>query len=147
MSSPTDDLAGRISALEGEVARLRDRIALSTADSTAARVLAAGADREVSDMRAQLRGHMRVLQALRQTQLEQGQALAEMRAELRAEMHAGDAGLRAEMRAGDAELRAEMRAGDAGLRAEMRDGFATVHTGMRQIVALLEQIGPCPAGA
>lgn len=39
-------------------------------EAAAARALAAGADRDVAEYRAELRGHARVLSALRETQLE-----------------------------------------------------------------------------
>jgi hypothetical protein len=45
-------------------------IAFQWEEAAAARALAAGADRDVADYRAELRGHTRVLSALRETQLE-----------------------------------------------------------------------------
>ncbi|MEU4563099.1 hypothetical protein AB0F72_32350 [Actinoplanes sp. NPDC023936] len=63
-----EELAQRVAALEAEVGVLRQEAAL-------ARALAAGADRDVADYRAELRGHTRMLGALRETQLEQGQAI------------------------------------------------------------------------
>jgi len=38
-------------------------------EAAAARTLAAGADRDVADYRAELRGHSRVISVLRETQL------------------------------------------------------------------------------
>lgn len=61
-----DDLARRVAALEIGVLRR---------EAAAARALAAGADRDVADYRAELRGHTRTLGALRETQVEQGQAI------------------------------------------------------------------------
>ena len=91
-SVPDDDVEARSTILEQEVARLREQIALTSsdaatarADATAARVLAAGADRDVSEVRAELRTHTQALNALRETQLEQGR---EMREQGR-EMHDG----------------------------------------------------------
>ncbi len=69
MPDSADDLETRVATLEGEVARLREQIALTNSDATAARVLAAGADRDVSEVRAELRAHMQALNALRETQL------------------------------------------------------------------------------
>ncbi|GGM22864.1 hypothetical protein GCM10007977_025060 [Dactylosporangium sucinum] len=43
--------------------------------SGAARALAAGADRDVAEYRAELRGHTRVRGTLRETQVQQGQSL------------------------------------------------------------------------
>lgn len=68
--SSLDDLERRIAALEQELVVVRQ-------EAAAARALAAGADRDVADYRAELRGHTRLLSALRETQLEQGQALGE----------------------------------------------------------------------
>jgi uncharacterized coiled-coil protein SlyX len=61
--SSSDDLEQRVSALESEIALVRQ-------EAAAARALAAGADRDVADYRAELRGHTRALTALRETQLE-----------------------------------------------------------------------------
>jgi hypothetical protein len=96
------------------IRQLRAELALVAADAQAARTLAAGADRDVSEVRAELRSHTRVLNALRETQVEQGQAIAEMRAQL-----------------------VEVRGGLADLRVEMRTGFATLATGMADITRLL----------
>ncbi|BBH69601.1 hypothetical protein ACTI_62860 [Actinoplanes sp. OR16] len=58
-----EDIEQRVAALEAKVAFIQQ-------DVIGARALAAGADHEVSEVRAELRGHTRVLEALRQTQLE-----------------------------------------------------------------------------
>ena len=89
--------------------QLRAEIALVRADAQAARMLAAGADRDVSEVRAELRSHTRVLNALRQTQVEQGRAIDELRGEL------------------------------GELRIEMRTGFATLASGMADITTLLQR--------
>lgn len=62
MSQP-EDLPTRVSRLEEEVAE--------------ARVLAAGADRDVSHVQAALRAHTGTLEALRKTQVEQGKEMRE----------------------------------------------------------------------
>jgi hypothetical protein len=118
---PDDDFEARLAILEREVARLREQSILISSDATgarvdaaAARVLAAGADRDVSEVRAELRTHIQALNALRETQLEQAR----------------------EMREGFAEMRTEMREGFA----KTREGFATQATGMAQITALLTKI-------
>jgi hypothetical protein len=67
---PDDDVEARVSSLEREVARLREQVVLANSDAAAARVLAAGADRDVSEVRAELRAHTHALNALRETQLE-----------------------------------------------------------------------------
>jgi chromosome segregation ATPase len=69
--SSLEDLEQRIAAMEAEMAIVRQ-------EAAAARALAAGADRDVAEYRAELRGHSRVLGALRETQLEQGQAIGRL---------------------------------------------------------------------
>ena len=64
-----DDLENRVTALEREVLRLRDQIALTSSEAAAARVLSGGADHDVSEVRAELRAHTQALNALRQIQL------------------------------------------------------------------------------
>lgn len=66
-----EELAQRVAALEAEIGVLRQ-------EAAAARALAAGADRDVADYRAELRGHTRMLGALRGTQLEHGQAITQL---------------------------------------------------------------------
>ena len=75
-------------------------------------------------VRAELRAHTQGLNALRETQLEQGQEINELRHEMRE-------GFTSQGRRIDA------------LEREMRGGFATMATGMAQITALLTDIrGP-----
>jgi archaellum component FlaC len=61
--SQPEDLPTRVNRLEEEVAE--------------ARVLAAGADRDVSHVQAALRAHTGTLEALRKTQVEQGKEMRE----------------------------------------------------------------------
>jgi hypothetical protein len=61
--SSLEDLERRIAAMEEEFAIVRQ-------EAAAARALAAGADRDVAEYRGELRGHTRVLNSLRETQLE-----------------------------------------------------------------------------
>ena len=105
------DLENRVSALEQEVAQLREQAALSSSDAIAARVLAAGADRDVSEVRSELRAHTRALNALRETQLEQGRLLTDHGRAI------------------------------VSLDQKMSAGFTTLHTGMEKIIALLENAG------
>jgi chromosome segregation ATPase len=117
--------------------QLRAEIALVRADAQAARTLAAGADRDVSEVRAELRSHTRVLEALRQTQIEQGRAIDELRRELsgvRGEL----GGLRGELGGLRGEL-GELGGDVGGLRGEMRTGFATLASGMADITTLLQR--------
>ena len=75
----SDDIETRLAIVERDVARLREQAALTSSDAAAARVLAAGADRDVSEVRAHTQG----LNALRETQLEQGREMAELGREMR----------------------------------------------------------------
>jgi hypothetical protein len=65
-----EDLTKRVTTLEAQAS-------VNHQTAAAALALAVGADRDVADFRAELRGHVRVLGALRETQLEQGQVLAQ----------------------------------------------------------------------
>lgn len=69
MATP-DDLESRLTAVEREVALLREQQAFTASDVAAARTLAAGADRDVSEVRAELRAHTSTLNALRETQVD-----------------------------------------------------------------------------
>lgn len=114
MADSGNDIETRVGILEREVAQLREQAALTSSDATAARVLASGADHDVSEVRSELRAHTRALNALRETQLEQGEAITSIRKEL-----------------------AEHSRAIISLDQKMSHGFATLHTGMAQIVALL----------
>jgi len=63
--------------LPGRVAKLERRMKKCRVDATAARVLAAAADRDVADIRLVLKGHTSVLNALRETQIDHGKKLKE----------------------------------------------------------------------
>jgi hypothetical protein len=126
------DLANRVGILEQEVAQLREQAALSSSDATAARVLAAGADRDVSEVRSELRAHTRALNALRETQLEQGRMLAEHGRVLDEHGRILDEHGRMLIEHGRAIV---------SLDQKMSAGFTTLHTGMEKIIALLENAG------
>lgn len=79
----SDDIEIRLAIVERDVARLREQVALTSSDAAAARVLAAGADRDVSEVRAELRAHTQGLNALRETQLDQGREMREQGREMR----------------------------------------------------------------
>lgn len=116
MGTP-EDIESRLSAVEREVAQLRETSSLAATDAGAARVLAAGADHDVSEVRAELRAHTSALNALRETQLEQGRRLD---------------GLDGRLDGLDGRI--------GRLETRMTDGFATVGAGMAQIVTLLERL-------
>jgi hypothetical protein len=103
MSEP-DEIDERVTRLEGEVALARQ-------DAAAARVLAGGADRDVAAMQSELRAHTRSLNALRQTQVEQGR----------------------QIRDGFAKVEERF----VKVETEMREGFSVLAVGQAQITALL----------
>ncbi len=70
MPESDNNLESRVALLEREMVQLREQVALTSSEAAAARVLAAGADRDVSEVRAELRAHTQTLNALRETQLE-----------------------------------------------------------------------------
>jgi chromosome segregation ATPase len=73
--SDIDELRDRLVVVEDQVTQLAE-------DAAATRALAAMADRDVAAFRQEMRGHTRVLNALRETQLEQGRTLHEHGREL-----------------------------------------------------------------
>jgi chromosome segregation ATPase len=99
--SSHEDLERRVSQVEAELSVVRQ-------ETAAARALAAGADRDVAEYRAELRGHTRVLSALRETQLEH-----------------------------DAELKADVGGLKADV-SSLKAGMAEVRSGVALIVRLLE---------
>jgi hypothetical protein len=71
------DIETRLTIVERDVAELREQLAVASSDAAAARTLAAGADHDVSEVRAELRAHTQAINALRETQLEQGREMRE----------------------------------------------------------------------
>jgi chromosome segregation ATPase len=106
--SETGDLERRVRRLEQEVPQLRGEVAEVRTEATAARFLAGGADRDVSEVRAELRAHTSALNALREGQRELWDGQREQ-------------GVRID-----------------SLEREMRTGFATVNAGVSQIITLLD---------
>jgi len=140
MADP-DDVERRVSALEQEVLRIQGELDRARQDAEAARVLATGADRDVSDVRSQLRAQRGLLQALRDTQVEHGRRLDQLERRMTAvelRLNALDdriAGM-------DARLTGRMDGLDRridSLETEMRAGFAKMSAGMAHIVTLLER--------
>ncbi len=163
MATP-DDLESRLSAVEHEVALLRERQALTATDAAAARTLAAGADHDVSEVRAELRAHTSVLNALRQTQVEFGRQLEGVGRQLEGVGRQLDGvgqqleGQRQELDGFGQQLDRQRQKLDGvgrqlvgqrqeldgfgqqldGQRQAMDSGFAAVDAGLAQIVALLD---------
>lgn len=121
MATP-EEIENRLGAVERDVSELRRQTTLAAADSAAARVLAAGADRDVSEVRAELRAHTGALNALRETQIEVGHQLSRVDDRL--------GGVENQLGGVDARL--------GNLEQTVTTGFATVGAGMAQIVTLLE---------
>jgi hypothetical protein len=134
-----NDIENRVGILEREVARLREQAALTGSDAAAARVLAAGADHDVSEVRSELRAHTRALNALRETQLEQGQVLAEHGRMLTGQSEAITS-IRQELTEQGEAIAGQGQA-ILSLDQKMSAGFGTLHTGMAKIIALLENAG------
>jgi len=120
MSEP-DEIHKRVTKLERQMVDARK-------DTAAARVLAGGADRDVSDMQTQLRAHTRTLNALRETQLEHGERLSGVDGRLGGvEGRLGGV----EGRLGGVEGRLDR------LENKVDHGFSMVSVGMAQLTALL----------
>jgi hypothetical protein len=60
-----DDSKTRVTILERKVLQLREQVTLDSSDTASAHLLAVGADRDVSEVRAALRAHTQALNALR----------------------------------------------------------------------------------
>ncbi len=137
---PEDDIPERVTALEAEMGRVREELTTVRADAAAARVLAGGADHDVSEVRGELRAHTRAIGALHEDQV----------------------ALRQEMRRGFAQVdhrfeQVDQRFEQVDQRfarvdqnfaqvdrnfAEVERQFATVRAGLQQIVGLIERISP-----
>ena len=72
----------RVTALEHKVREVQATADSAQADAAAARVLAGSADRDVSAFGAKLDTHKALLEALRETQVEQGQRLTNVEGRL-----------------------------------------------------------------
>lgn len=133
MATP-EDIENRLTAVEREVAQLRAQTGLAAVDASAARTLAAGADRDVSEVRAELRAHTGALNALRQSQLEMGQQLTSLDQRLTdgfATAQADVTGLEQRLTTVQADV--------TGLERRLTDGFANTQAGLAQVVRLLEE--------
>jgi chromosome segregation ATPase len=111
-----EELEARVTALEGQVRGIREDVA-------AARVLAGGADRDVSAFAGRLDANQRLLEALRDTQIEHGERLT-----------------------GQHQLLATHSEKLDELESEMRRGFSTLAVGQAEILALLNRKVEAEAG-
>ena len=126
-----DDIETRLATVERNITQLREQLALTSSDAGAARLLAAGADHDVSEVRAELRAHTQALNALRETQLEQGHKIDEYGHKIEAHGRKIDEQGRKINEQGQ-------KIDEQG--RDMREGFATLATGMAQITALLTNL-------
>ncbi|MGH3304751.1 MAG: hypothetical protein ACRDOK_24405 [Streptosporangiaceae bacterium] len=120
MTAAQDDFAelrGRVDRIEVELAEVRSR-------AENAETLARLADRDTSDIKASHAAIMRSMQALRETQVEQGRDITELRGDV-TELR-GDV---TELRGDVTELRGEM--------TELRRGLGVVRDGVTTIIGLL----------
>lgn len=114
-----EELEGRVTALEQQMRSVRQ-------DAAAARVLAGGADRDVAALSARLDAQTRLMEALRQTQVEDHATIADLSRDV-----AGVKGDVAELKGDMAEVK-----GDIG---ELKVGFLNLARGQEMIVELLRR--------
>ena len=136
------DLERRVTALERDVGDLAQRVRNSEHDAAAARVLAGGADRDVGEIRAEIREfrelNLRLHNATRAD-------IAEMRTDI-SDLRTGQADLRAnvtDLRADMTDLRAnvtDLREQTSNGFIEMRAKFDATAAGQQRIVELLGEI-------
>ncbi len=112
MTSGENEILARLTAVEHE--------------ASAARQLAAAAYEEVGSLAAGVRANTSLLNALRETQIEQGRRLSGVEGRLSG----------VEGRLSGVEGRLDI------LESEVRTGFATMGQGMATIVAMLDRITP-----
>ena len=124
----SDDLEARVTALETQVAELTARVHHSEQDAAAARVLAGGADRDVNEIRAEIR-------EFRQATISSFNAMREDFTDFRNEMYS----FRNEVNNRFAEVNNRFAAVDIGF-AEMRGKFDAAAAGQQQIVSLLNTL-------
>jgi chromosome segregation ATPase len=105
--SSMEELEQRLTAVEREVTALREQ-------ATDTHTLAAHADRDVAEFRTELRAQTRLISALRETQVGQGQELASQ-----------------------GERLTSLYEDVTALRTEMVARFDQVHGGLEQIVSML----------
>jgi methyl-accepting chemotaxis protein len=124
MSQPSD-LEARVTALESRVEELTGRVHRSERDAAAARVLAGGADRDVEQIRGEIRD-------FKQATTASFNAMREDINDLRSQMNTGFA----EMRNGFAEMHRGFDEVDRGF-IEIRGRLDATAAGIEQIATML----------
>jgi hypothetical protein len=117
MTAP-DDLEARVAALETQVRELADRVRHSEHDAAAARVLAGGADRDVTDLGIKVDANRKAINALGEQTAARFDRLEEKFDRLEEKVDTGFAEI-------------------GHTFAEMRGTLDTAATGQQQIVTLL----------
>lgn len=102
---------------------LEKHVMVARHDAAVARTLAAAVDKDVSVLKANQRAHTKVLNALRETQLEQGQQMREGFADVRTEMH---------------EMRTDISSLNGGM-ADVRNEVSSLKGGLTEITTLLKR--------
>jgi hypothetical protein len=121
-----EELEGRVTALEVQMRNVRQ-------DAAAARVLAGGADRDVSALAAKVDANTRLLEALRETQVEDHAAIVDLKGDV-ASLKGDVGGLKGDVGGlkGDvADVRRDV--------AELKVGFVNLARGQEMIVELLRR--------
>lgn len=80
--SEMDELRGRVSALESQMTELRANQQQTHGEARRAAELFVMVDRDVADLTAKSNAQTQVLQALRETQIEQGRDIAALKADV-----------------------------------------------------------------
>jgi chromosome segregation ATPase len=170
--SDDNEFAVRLDAVERNVAAARSDAAAARTDAAAARQLASAAYEDMSNMQLALNAHFRVLNALRETQLDHGRRLESLEGRFTG-LETRFTGLETrftgletrftgietrftgiETRFTGIETRFTGIEGRFdGLETEMREGFSVLNVGMAQITAMLTtlignsgQNGPAGSG-
>jgi chromosome segregation ATPase len=133
--SDDNEFAARLDAVERDVAAARSDAAAARTDAAAARELASGAYEDLSRVQLALNAHFRVLNALRETQLDHGRRLDSLEGRFD-RLEGRFDGL--EGRFDGLEGRFDGLEGRFDrLESEMREGFSVLNLGMAQITAML----------
>jgi hypothetical protein len=125
---PSDELENRVSALENQVRDLSGRVRAAEQDAAAARVLAGGADRDVSEIRTEIRD-------FRQATMASFNALREDMLDFRAYVD----GRFAQVETGFAQVETGFAKVDSGF-AAIRGRLDAAAAGQRQIVELIQTV-------
>jgi hypothetical protein len=135
-----EELEGRVTALEVQMRNVRQ-------DAAAARVLAGGADRDVSALAAKVDANTRLLEALRETQVEDHAAIVDLKGDV-ASLKGDVGGLKSDVGGLKSDV-GGLKGDVGGLKgdvadvrrdvAELKVGFVNLARGQEMIVELLRR--------